>query len=437
MTPTAESPPAPPPATAEERPATMGDPSTEAPVAPRPETRPARHRRALVALRERPLARALLLAALVLLVAGTVLLWRFFGGREKTDDAIVDGPIVAVAARVTGTVARVMVEEGDSVRSGQPLVQIDPHDFALTVARAEADLHAAEAAEAAKRAKVPVAATMATSGVSAAGARLSGAQAATATAEQTVQAAQAHLAAAEASAESAERDVERLQPLLAKDEVSREEFDHATAAAKAARAAAVEARQGVEVARSRAREAAAAVDAAHAGVAQAGSGKQQLESTRADLREAEAKTAQARAALDLARSQFHDTLVVAPADGVVGRRSVEPGETVQRGQPLLAVVPLARIWITANYKETQIAAMRPGQPAMVRVDAYGRAFRGHVASIGAATGSKFSLLPAENASGNFVKVVQRVSVRIVLEHGEDPQHLLRPGMSVVPTVIVR
>jgi membrane fusion protein (multidrug efflux system) len=395
------------------------------------------HRRAAAAVRERPGLRLLLLAALVVLVLGGVFFWRRLAVRESTDDAFVDGPVVAVAARVAGTATAVTVGENDEVHAGQVLVQLDPHDSELAVQKAEADYQAAEAAVAAARAQLPITSTTSESGLKAAEAQVGQAQAAAAGSGRNAAAARARLAQAEANAERAASDVARLRPLVEKDEIPRQDFEHAQATEKAAQAAVAEARQQVELAVSHQGEAAAAIGQAEAGRSQALAGPHRVEATQADIRLAEAKAAQARASLDLARSQLDDAVVRAPLDGVVGRRSVDPGESVQRGQPLVAIVPRSQVWITANFKETQIAGMRPGQEAVVHVDAFDRDFRGRVQGIGAATGSKFSLLPAENATGNFVKVVQRVPVRIVLEKGEDPQHLLRPGMSVVPTVITR
>ncbi len=217
--------------------------------------------------------------------------------------------------------------------------------------------------------------------------------------------------------------------------MSREIYDHAVTTERTTHAAVTEAEQGVALAESRRQEAQAAVEQAHAALAEAESGPHQVEASRAQRRLAEAKVAQARAALDFARSQLEDTVVKAPSDGLIGKKDAEVGETVQPGQPLVALVPLSQIWITANFKETQIAqhdsrasrsrsrSTRTRRPSMATWT-----------SIGAATGSKFSLLPAENATGNYVKVVQRVPVRIALDPGQDPDHRLRPGMSVVPTV---
>jgi len=213
--------------------------------------------------------------------------------------------------------------------------------------------------------------------------------------------------------------------------------DAARAGVESARAVIVEAERGVEVAESRHVQAGGMMVEAEAGLRAARTAPEQVTVTRSRADSAEARVRLAQAALAQARLNLQYTTVVAPSAGVVSRKSVEPGQVVQPGQPLLALVSLGDIWVTANFKETQLHAMRPGQPATISVDAYGRRYKGHVDSIAAATGARFSLLPPENATGNYVKVVQRIPVKIVFEKGQDPQRLLRPGMSVVPTVMVR
>jgi len=373
----------------------------------------------------------------IAVTVGGLVLGHYLSIRESTDDAFVDGPIVAVAPRVGGTISAVHVVENQAVSAGDVLVELDPRDYKLALAKAEADLAAAAAAARAAAAQVPVATAASSSGLTAARARVAQAKAGLAAAEQGVAAAQARLEQARAAAEKAAQDVERYRRLVDKDELPRQTYEHAVAADRTARAGVAEAEQGVAAAGSRRLEAASGLEQARAALAEAETSPHQVESSKAQSSLAEARVEQARAALDLAQSHLGDTVVKAPADGVVGKKNAEVGETVQAGQPLVALVPLARIWITANFKETQIARMRPGQRASIYVDAFGESFAGHVESIGAATGSKFSLLPPENATGNFVKVVQRVPVRIALDEGQDPEHRLRPGLSVVPTVVTR
>jgi membrane fusion protein, multidrug efflux system len=255
---------------------------------------------------------------------------------------------------------------------------------------------------------------------------------------------QAKAREAEANATKAGRDAERLKGLLAKDEVSQQQFDAATAQAEAQRAASDsaksqinEAEVGTRVAESRLAQARASELQAQAGLRSAGTGPEQVTAMKARAASAEAHVEQAKANLAQAELNLQYTVVKSPARGIVSKKSVNPGQVVQAMQPLLAIVESGEIWITANYKETQLSAMRAGQRAVVDVDAYGKTFEGHVDSISAATGARFSLLPPENATGNFVKVVQRVPVKIVLNPGQDPEHLLRPGLSVTPTVYTR
>ena len=239
--------------------------------------------------------------------------------------------------------------------------------------------------------------------------------------------------------------MERLRGLLAKDEVSQQQFDAAAAAADASKAAAdsaasqvTEAEAGIRVAESRLIQARGGQQQAEAGLRTAQTAPEQMVATRARAESARARVKQTQAALAQAELNLQYTTVKAPQRGVVSRKAVEMGQVIQPGQPLMALIPLENVWITANFKETQLTNMRPGQSATIRVDAYGsKEFKGHIDSIAAATGARFSLLPPENATGNFVKVVQRVPVKIVLEEGQDPEHLLRPGMSVVPTVYTK
>jgi len=254
--------------------------------------------------------------------------------------------------------------------------------------------------------------------------------------------AQAHVREVEANATRAARDVERLRGLLAKDEVSQQQFDTASAAADAQRAAVesarsqvAEAEAGIRVAESRLAQAHAGEQQAHAELQAAQTGPSQIAATRARASAATARVQQARATLAQAELNVQYTTVKAPARGIVSKKGINVGQVVQSGQPLLALVQIDDVWVTANFKETQLKDVRPGQRAVIEVDAYGgRTFKGKVDSIAGATGARFSLLPPENATGNFVKVVQRVPVKIVLDPGQDPDHLLRPGMSVTPTV---
>ena len=365
---------------------------------------------------------ALVVAALGILLAG-LWAWRHFAVRESTDDAQVDGHVNPVAARVGGTVLAVLVADNQHVEAGTLLARIDPRDYEVAVARAQADLAENEATARAARTTVPLTSTTAGSQETAADSDLGGAGA-------RLAAAQAQLREAQARERQTTQDVERFRPLLAKDEISKQQFDVAATAADSARAA----REAAEAA---ARSAERAVEAARAHLAQARTGRAQVDIVAARAASAAAKVEMARAALEQAKLNLSYTELKASVGGVVSRKTVEVGQVVQAGQPLLALVPLDDVWVTANFKESQLKSIRPGQPVEVAVDAYGRVYRGRVDSIAAATGSRFSLLPPENATGNYVKVVQRIPVKIVLEPGQDVEHLLRPGLSVVPTVLTR
>jgi membrane fusion protein, multidrug efflux system len=366
---------------------------------------------------------ALVLVALAAVVAG-LLAWRHLAGRESTDDAQVDGHVVPVAARVGGTVLAVLVADNQPVEVGTLLVRIDPRDYEVALLRAQADLAENEATARAAHATVPLTSTTASSQEAAADSDLAGAQA-------RLAAAAAQLREAQARERQTAGDVERFRPLLAKDEISKQQFDAASTAADSARAS----REAAEAAVHGAEK---AIDAARARLAQARTGREQVDIVSARAASAAAKVEMARAAVEQAKLNLSYTEVKALVAGVVSRKTIEVGQVVQPGQPLLALVPLDDVWVTANFKESQLKAIRPGQAAEVAVDAYGgRTFRGRVDSIGAATGSRFSLLPPENATGNYVKVVQRIPVKIVLEPGQNADHLLRPGMSVVPAVLTR
>jgi membrane fusion protein, multidrug efflux system len=416
-------------------------------TAPRPPSQPpsaangrgpeARANGIIAFLRQRaPTRRALLTLAAALAVV-IVLAWLFVRGRVSTDDAQIDAHILPVSARVAGTVLAVEVEENRPVEAGAVLVRLDPTDFEVGLRRAEADQAAAEAALAAARSGVPI--TSASSGgrLDAAAAEVRRAEAATAVADAQLMAARARAREAEANAERANRDRQRLEQLVAKDEVSRQQADAAVAAAVAADATVEAVEAAVRQAEQAQRQAHDRVIQTEADLRAAQTAPQQVEVTKAQVTLAEARCKQAAAAVEQARLALEYTVVKAAATGVVSKRSVEPGQVVQPGQPLFALVDLEDVWVTANFKETQLADVEPGQPVRIKVDAYGGTFRGHVDSIGAATGARFSLLPPENASGNYVKVVQRVPVKIVFEPGQDPEHKLRPGMSVVPTVYTR
>jgi membrane fusion protein (multidrug efflux system) len=378
--------------------------------------------------------------------------WWYSGGRESTDDAQVDGNIVPIAGKVGGIVREVTVEDNQQVGAGDVLASIDRRDYEVALARAQAAVAAPEAAVAAAEAGVPVTSATSQSQLTTAQAGRGNAAAGIVVAERQIEAARAKLEASQARVREAEskltkatQDVQRLRPLAEKDEVSRQHFDAVLAAQQAAqaavdsaRAAAAEVETGVAVSESRLVQARGELTQAGSAVQAAQTAPQQVAITRARLAAARAQLVRAEAAVEQAELNLEYATVRAPSAGVVSRKAIRPGQIVQPGQPLMALVPLQDIWVTANFKETQLDTMRVGQRVDIEVDAYGgRTYQGRVDSIAPATGARFSLLPPENASGNFVKVVQRVPVRIAFESSQDTERLLRPGMSVAVSVYTR
>jgi membrane fusion protein (multidrug efflux system) len=377
----------------------------------------------------------ILVVALVVIVAG-VFLWHYLGTYESTDDAQVDVHLYPVSARVGGYVVNVNVGDNQYVEKGTVLVEIDPKDYEVAVAQAQANLASAEATAQSLNINVPITSINTANQLRFATSDVQVSNAGIAAAEQQVAAAHAQLQEAQANDVKAQDDQKRYKALVEKDEVSQQTYDQALAAAKAssgavAAAAANEAaaKQAVEQARSR-------LAGSEANRRAAETGPQQVSSTRARERAAIADVQEKRAALEQAQLNLQYTKIVAPVSGEVTKSVVE-GLNIQPGQQLLTVVPLDEVWITANFKETQLRHMRVGQKAKIHVDSSGRTFRGHVDSIAGATGPLFSLLPPENATGNYVKIVQRIPVKIVLEPGENREHELRPGMNVVPDVYLQ
>ena len=395
-------------------------------------------------------SRWLALAAIVVVLGVVIYLWRT-AGRVSTDDAQIDGHITQVAARVGGTVVKVNVKENLYVQSGTVLVELDPRDYQVAVERARAELADAQANAAAAMTGIPLTQVSTETGVSTASGGVEEAQAGVGIADRQVEAARAQLVAAqarqrekEATAVKAARDVERFKGLVAKDEIAQQQYDAAVSTAESARASADAARSDVHaaeaaiaVAEQRARQARGTAAQAQAALQASRTGPEQLRVTKARADVANARVQQFSAALAQAELNLQRTQIKAPSAGVVSRKTIEVGQVLQAGQPLFALVSQEDVWVTANFKETQLKRMQPGQPVTVKVDGLDREFTGHVDSIAAATGAKFSLLPPENASGNYVKVVQRVPVKIVFEGGQDPDHRLRPGMSVEPTVYTK
>ena len=401
--------------------------------------------------RRRRMARILVLFALLIaLGVGGYKLWQYLNTYESTDDAQVDGHVDAISARITGHVSEVLVEDAQVVNVGDILVKIDPRDYEVAVAQAEANLANAQATLQSSRTNVPIVSTNTAStletaratrvnadaGVTAAQRQLSAAQA-------SFEMAQAQVVEAEANYKKAADDAERYRLLVAKDEIAQQVYDQALQTAAAAKAtvdaqtAAVnQARHNAAVAEANVEEAQTKVPQANASIQSAMTRPQQVAQSEANARAAAATVAQQQAQLDQAKLNLSYTIIRAPATGIIGKKTVEIGENVSPGQSLMSVVPLEDIWVTANFKETQLKKMRPGQKVVFSVDAYDREYHAHVTGVGGATGSRFSLLPPENATGNYVKVVQRIPVRIDLDPGENKDRLLRVGMSVEPKVYI-
>jgi membrane fusion protein (multidrug efflux system) len=397
-----------------------------------------------------PKARRLLFAGGVVVLAAVVALLVYYHNRESTDDAQVDGHITPMASKIYGRVAQVLVDDNQPVKAGQVLVKIDPRDYQAALDQAKAQLALAESEARSAGVDVPRTRENVASGNSNADAQLLGAQADLARAQATYEQAetadlayaQANVEKSRANAELAQADLARYTPLMEKGEISKQQYDAAKANADASASALKadqekleQARRNVEVAKAQRDSAKAKVGQAQAGVAVALADEKQVGMKTADAQAKLAKVEQARAALDAAQLNLSYTEIVAPVDGVATHKQVETGQIVQAGQGLLVVVPLQDVWVTANFKETQLKKMRPGQKAEVKVDTYGKTFSGHVDSIAGATGSVLSLLPPENATGNFVKVVQRIPVKIVLDAIPSEKTVLRPGMNVDATVI--
>jgi membrane fusion protein (multidrug efflux system) len=413
-------------------------------------------------------ALALVLLGVGVLVVGVygVRAWRHWERHVSTDDAFVEAHVSPVSARVRGTVVAVLVRDNQEVAAGAPLLRLDPRDLEVKVLQARAALATAESRLRLAAAGVPMTdestrsqvalaeatAAKAALGIDSARRVLDERRSRLVARRATVQAAQADVAAREADGERAALDRARTQALLERRLIARQEFDYADIAFKTAAAALEAARQRLDAARAEVAQAEAELASQEVAIAQAGRQREEAEAGLGDARSrrgevtvrsaevasAEAQLAEARAALAEAQLNLEYTTIPAPIDGRVTRRTVEVGQVVQPGQPLLAVVDVGNVWVVANYKETQLTHVRPGQRAWLSIDTHpGLVLRARVDSIQSGTGSRFTLLPPENASGNFVKVVQRIPVKLVLEPGQNGHALLVPGMSVVPVIELR
>jgi membrane fusion protein (multidrug efflux system) len=360
---------------------------------------------------------------------------------ESTDDAQVDGHIMPLSARISGCVLKVPVMEGQLVQAGDVLVTIDSQDYEISVQQAQAALADALASAASSRYNVPITSVATRSNLESAGTAVTNAEAGLKAAEQNFASVQAALEQAEANSMKSTADLARYEKLVAKEEISHLLFDAAVAAAAANKAAVASATALVNSAEQAVRQAQGKLLQASDDLRSAQTAPQQVSLIRARADAADAQVLQRKAQLAQTELNLGYTVIRSPVTGIVGKKSVEVGQNVSVGQELVEVVPLADVWVTANFKETQLAHMRPGQSVEIKLDAYGHTWKAHVTNIGGGTGSVFSLLPPENATGNYVKVVQRVPVRIDFERATGQEFnadgLLKPGLSVEPDVRVR
>jgi membrane fusion protein, multidrug efflux system len=383
--------------------------------------------------------RFLIFGVVALLVVGALLFWWHSTYYEDTDDAQVNGHLIQISARIAGQAIKVNVDENQSVKKGAVLVELDPKDFEVAVQQDEANLQSAEASYEAAKVNVPVTTVNTGSTLSSAGADVHGSTAQIAQSERQLDAAKARVVQAQANATKTAADLERYKPLVEKDVISKQQFDAAVDAADADKAALVEAEANVIAAEDAVRVSRDRLAQSEASFKNAQTAPQQVAIQKAKADQAAALVEQARAQLEQARLNLSYTKIVAPENGIVTRKSVEIGQNVSVGQNMMTLVSLDDIWITANFKETQLEHMKAEQPVVITVDAYGgRKYDGKIRQIGGATGSVLSLFPPENATGNYVKVVQRIPVRIDLtDPNQNADRLLRPGLSVEPKVRVK
>lgn len=379
------------------------------------------------------IAPVILLAA----VLGALLWWLHARQYEDTDDAQVDGHISQIGSRISGYITNVYVEDNQEVQAGQLLVEIDPRDYQVALSRAQADYADSQASADAAKYNVPITSVATSSQIDSARADVNNSQAALSAARKNLDGAKAKEQSAIATNKKAQSDVQRYKGLVERDVISKQQFDAAVATADSAQADVDSAHDNVIAAQEGVTEAEAKLVQAGANLRSAGTGPRQVQVTEARANSAQSTAAKNKADLEQAQLNLQYTKIYSPIHGIVGHRTVEVGQYVQPGQALMSLVDIDNIWITANFKETQLKRMQAGQRVDIHVDASGRDYRGKVLDLGGASGARFSLFPPENATGNYVKVVQRIPVRIVLDANENKDHSLRPGMSVEPVVKVR
>ena len=383
--------------------------------------------------------RLLAFSVITVLLVGAALFWWHSTYYEDTDDASIDGPLVQISARIKGNVTEVNVTDNQRVDKGQVLVQIDPRNFQAALDQAEANLASAQASYEAALVSVPITDINTNSQLHSADADVRGALSGVAQSEKQLDAAQAQVLAAEAENTKDQLDLQRYTPLVEKDVISKQQYDATVAAAASSKAQLAEAQANLMAAQQAVRQAKERLTEAQANYNAAQTGPRQVTVQKAKADQAAAQVHQAQAAVEQARLNLSYTVITAPESGIVNNKTVEVGQNVSDGQTMMTLIPLDNVWVTANFKETQLRHMRAGQPVVISVDAFGgRQYHGVVTQIGGATGSMLSLFPPENATGNYVKVVQRIPVRIDFTNpDENKDHLLRPGMSVTPTVRVK
>jgi len=396
--------------------------------------------------------RLLIFAVLAALVAAGAVLWLGSLGHVSTDDAQVDGHIMPVSAKISGNIVEVLVDDNQQVKLGQPLVRIDPRDYQAKLDQARAALAFAESQAQGATVNVPLTRDTTQSGTSSAEAQLTAVQAQyeqakldyTRASTTDIAWARSNVNTAQANYDRAEADLSRMKPLVEKAEISRLQYDSYVAAARVAESELQAAKdklnganQDADTKKAAMLTAQARVEQARAGVGEARANQQQVNVRTADVASANANIAQARANLETAELNLSYATIVAPMDGVVTRKTAEVGQNVQPGQGMMMIVPLQQVWVTANFKETQLAGVHAGQKAEVKADLGGTTYSGHVDSIAGVTGTRMSLLPPENATGNYVKVVQRIPVKIVLDPIAGGNQTLRPGMNVEATIYTK
>jgi membrane fusion protein (multidrug efflux system) len=389
--------------------------------------------------------RFIIIGVVAVLVVGALLFWWRSTFYEDTDDAQINGHLVQISSRIAGQVIKIYVDENQEVKAGDPICDLDPKDFQVAVQQDEANLQAAEAAYESAKVNVPITGISTGSNLRSTFSDVEGSEAQVAASRQQLTGAIAQIAQADANYTKAKLDLERYKPLVEKDVISKQQFDQAVATADADKAALDNAKANEAAARAQVKVAEDRVKTAQAQHENAQSAPQQVAAQKAKADQAAAQVEQARAQLEQAKLNLSYTKIIAPEAGIITRKSVEINQNVSVGQNLMTLVSLDDIWITANFKETQLQHMKAGQTGEISVDAYGgRKYDVKVTQIGGATGSVLSLFPPENATGNYVKVVQRVPVRLDLfdpkaadPKNENKDHLLRPGLSVEPKIRVK